>query len=320
MRVLITGVTGFAGGHLAEALLGTAELHGVSRAGRWPEPLIHLERQIPLHGCDLADSDAVEGLLRRLKPDRIYHLAGFARVAESFRQPNDAWRDNLGATLSLYRAIERWGGRPRVLFVSSGLVYGTDGPCGPATPLAPASPYAAAKAAADLLSYQVTRHPGLDVVRVRPFNQIGPRQSPDFAVARFARQLARIEAGLLPPVLETGDLRPSRDLTDVRDMVEAYRLLMESGRTGRAYTVGRGRVVSMQNIVDRLVKLTRRPVQVRQKLELFRPTDVHAARADASDVHDETGWSPRRPLDETLAEILDYWRADVEKARLLASA
>src|SRR5262249_1849099 len=153
---------------------------------------------------------------------------GYAQVAASFREPDRAWADNLMATRNLYTAIERWGGRPRVLFVSSGLVYGNDGACNAATPLAPASPYAASKAAADLLSFQVTRHPGIDVIRVRPFNHIGPRQSSEFAVARFARQLARIEAGLQEPILETGDLNSSRDLTDVRDMVEAYRLLMQT--------------------------------------------------------------------------------------------
>src|SRR5439155_24946453 len=131
------------------------------------------------------------------------------------------------------------GGRVRILYVSSGMVYGAVDdaarPCDETTPLRPVSPYAASKAAADLLSYQVTHHPGLDVVRVRPFNHVGPRQSPDYAVGHFARQLARIERGLDPPRLDTGDLSAHRDLTDVRDMVAAYRLVMEHGRRGEVY-------------------------------------------------------------------------------------
>src|SRR5262249_24193542 len=153
-------------------------------------------------------------------------------------------------TRRLYDAVCRWGGRPRILFIGSGLIYGSavgsDRPPDESALLQPRSPYAASKAAADLVSYQVYCAPGLDVVRARPFNHVGPRQDPEFAVAHFARQVVAVERGRQPPVLATGDLRPLRDLTDVRDTVAAYLLLLEKGRPGEAYNVASGQGYTMQ--------------------------------------------------------------------------
>jgi GDP-4-dehydro-6-deoxy-D-mannose reductase len=174
--------------------------------------------------------------------------------------------------------------------------------------LRPDNPYAASKAAADLLSYQYTRHPGLDIVRVRPFNHIGPRQSPQFAVPSFARQLVAIERGRQSPVLETGNLQPCRDLTDVRDIAAAYMLLMERGRGGEAYNVGSGQTHSMQSVLDRLLALSGVSVEVRSKASLIRTTDTAVVRADAGKLRRETGWQPRFTLDQTLRDVLAYWR------------
>src|SRR5436309_2574138 len=240
MRVLLTGVTGFAGTWLAEALLaqGGQELFGLSRGGRWPDEARHLEGRVALRACDLGDVAAVEAVLRDVRPGRVFHLAGYPHVGRSFQEPDAAWQGNLSATRCLYEAVVRWGGRPRVLAVGSGMIYGDpdrpDQVFREDSPLRPTSPYAASKAAADLVGYQVTRSHNLDVVRARPFNHIGPRQSPQFAVANFARQLAEIRRGLRPPLLETGDLGAHRDLTDVRDVAMAYVLLMARGHTGAA--------------------------------------------------------------------------------------
>ncbi|MBX7103111.1 MAG: GDP-mannose 4,6-dehydratase [Gemmataceae bacterium] len=312
-RVLITGVTGFAGGHLAELLADSFEVHGTSRTGLFPEGLGHLASAVRLHSCHLTQPHAVEAVVRRVRPDVVYHLAGYARVAESFREPDRAWADNLTTTRSLYHAIDRWGGNPRVLFVSSGLVYGNDGACRADTPLLPASPYAASKAAADLLSYQVTRHPGLNVVRVRPFNQIGPRQCPDFAVARFARELARIEAGMCPPVLETGDLSSARDMTDIRDMVAAYRLIVEQGMPGEVFVAGTGTATTMKAIVDQLCRMIGCSVELRRRPDLHRPADPPISLADRSEIQMRTGWRPEYSLTRTLSDILDYWRKEIRR-------
>jgi GDP-4-dehydro-6-deoxy-D-mannose reductase len=319
MRVLITGVTGFAGGHLAETLLAGAgvELYGTSRQGRWPDDLHHLAGAITLLPCDLCDGMAVEAVLRQTLPEQIYHLAGYAHAGSSFRDPDAAWLGNLAATRSLYDAVLRWGNRPRILYVGSGLVYGAPTNPGQAYDesfvLRPDSPYAASKAAADLASYQYSRAPGLDIVRVRPFNHIGPRQSSRYAVAHFAEQIAAIERGRQPPVLQTGNLSPQRDLTDVRDVVRAYVLLMTGGYTGDVYNVCSGEIHSMQAVLDRLLALAQVRVEVRQRADLVRGTEVSVVRGDASRLRRETGWTPRIAFEQTLADTLGFWREGLKE-------
>lgn len=312
MRVLITGVTGFAGGHLAEALPGTAELFGASRHGVWPDEWAHLRDRLEPRRCDLCKVDETAALLRDIKPERIFHLAGYANTSQSFQDVDAAWRGNLDATRGLYDAIVKWGGKPRVLFVSSGLIYGDperEGqPLDEGCVLRPASPYAASKAAADLASYQYSWFPGLEIVRVRPFNHIGPRQSPQYAVAHFAQQIAAIELGRQAPVLETGNLSTLRDLTDVRDMVNAYVLLMERGRCGEAYNSASGLAHSMQSVLDRLLAQARVKIEVKQKPDLVRAAENRAVRGNPDKLRRETGWTPRFSLEQTLTDILDYWR------------
>ncbi len=314
MRILITGITGFVGGHLTEALRaeGGHTIVGLSRQANWSPPWAHLAGAAELHAGDLLDGPAVERLVRAARPDWVFHLAGYANPRTSFDEADQCWADNLGGTRSLYDAVARSGVRPRILFVSTGLVYGDpDGPeqaFDESAVLRPASPYAASKAAADLLSYQYTRRPGLDVVRVRLFNQIGPRQSADYAVSNFARQIAAAEAGLQPPVVETGDLSSQRDLTDVRDVVAAFRLLIERGATGEVYNAGRGQTWRMRDVLDRLVGMARVPVEVRQRVEPGRRADTAVTRADTRKLQRVTGWAPRYELDRTLADVLDYWR------------
>jgi GDP-4-dehydro-6-deoxy-D-mannose reductase len=314
MRVLVTGITGFAGGHLAEALAArpNVELAGLSRRP-WPVNLRHLAERARLYTLDLDDGSAVESVLREVRPERIFHLAGYANTGKSFHEPDQAWTGNLGATRSLYEAVVRWGGTPRILFVGSGLIYGDPPSPGEAlseeSPLRPASPYAASKAAADLLSYQYTRYPGLDIVRVRPFNHVGPRQSADYAIVHFARQIAEIERGERPPRIETGSLDALRDLTDVRDMVEAYQLLADKGRTGEAYNAASGRVHAIGTVLDRLLNLARVQVEVVPQARLMHAVETREIRGDAGKLRRETGWSPRYDLDQTLQDTLDYWRS-----------
>jgi GDP-4-dehydro-6-deoxy-D-mannose reductase len=314
MRILLTGVSGFAGGYLAEALLdwGGVQLFGTCRRTQWPPELWHLAERVTIRRCDLCDGPALEAILREIQPEQIYHLAGYSDAGQSFREAEAAWAGNLTGTRCLYDAVQRWGGRPRILYVGSGLVYGDlpdpSGAHDERSPLRPTSPYAASKAAADLTSYQYARSAGLDIVRVRPFNHIGPRQAPQYAVAHFARQLAAIECGRQPPLLETGSLDPRRDLTDVRDMVRAYILLMEQGRSGEVYNAGTGQTHSMQEVLHRLVALTHIPIEVRQRPGLVRATDTKIIRADSSKIRNEIGWRPRLTLDQSLADILTYWR------------
>jgi GDP-4-dehydro-6-deoxy-D-mannose reductase len=314
MRILITGVTGFVGSHLAETLLagGDVEIHGLCRTGRWPDFLRHLDNGVTLHRVDLCDCSELTRLLTALAPDQLYHLAGYAATGPSFKNPDAAWTGNLSATRSLFDAIARSNGRPRILHVSSAAIYAAPTSAAHAldesAPLAPLSPYAASKAAADLLAYQVTHHPGLDVVRVRPFNQIGPRQSPQFAVASFARQLARIELGLAPPRLETGDLSARRDLSDVRDMVRAYVALMDRGVRGQAYNAGRGSTFRIGDVLTQLCELSESPPQIVTQAERLRPADAAVLVANSSKLRAATAWTPQIPLAQTLHDTLDFWR------------
>ena len=330
MRIFVTGATGFVGGHLAELLVaaGGAEVHGVARRADWPPELDHLSDRVRLHAVDMTDRSRVEILLRDLRPERIYHLAGYAQTGQSFREPEAAWAGNLGATRALFDAVASVAGlceagpgsktpapensSPRILAVTSGMIYGTNErpevPCDEAAPLRPTSPYASSKAAADLLAYQVTRWPGLDVVRVRPFNQIGPRQSPQFAVASFARQLARIERGEQPPRLEVGDLSGARDFTDVRDMADAYRRIMETGVRGEAYNAASGVAVRIGDMLDQLRALCRAPVEVVTAADRLRPSDAAVLTGDSGKLRQATGWRPRYTLQHTLRDTLDYWR------------
>jgi GDP-4-dehydro-6-deoxy-D-mannose reductase len=313
MRILITGITGFVGGHLVEHLVaaGGHALFGLSRRGTWPAALAHLTPHAQLVAADLLDHASTERAVRAVRPEWVIHLAGYANTGGSFRDPDRAWADNLTATRLLYDVLAGTGLRPRTLFVSTGLIYGEpdrpDEACDERTTLKPASPYAASKAAADIVSYQYARSHGLDIVRVRLFNQIGPRQSADFAVPNFARQIAAAEAGR-QSVVETGDLSARRDITDVRDIVAAFPLLLEKGVSGEAYNAARGDSYRVGDLLDRLVALARVPIQVNQKIEPGRKADTAVTRADATKLHTTTGWQPRIPLDRTLADILDYWR------------
>jgi GDP-4-dehydro-6-deoxy-D-mannose reductase len=172
----------------------------------------------------------------------------------------------------------------------------------------PDTPYAASKAAADLACYQYTCAPGLNIVRVRPFNHTGPHQPAQFAIPNFARQLIAIERGEMPSVIETGNLSSERDLTDVRDTVSAYILLMERGRRGEAYNIASGTSYSMQTVLDRMLVLTGLRVELRRKNDLLRPSEPDILRVDVGKLRRETGWAPRYSLDQTLADTLEAWR------------
>ncbi len=320
MRILITGITGFVGGHLVEALVqGNHALFGYCRQGMWPSSLEHLTDKAVLFSGELAFSSGVEVVLRQARPDWVMHLAGYANPGRSYQEADRCWHDNVTATRSLYDAITRSGLSPRILYVSTGLIYGEpdepDGACDEKTTLKPATPYAVSKAAADLMSYQYTRNPGLDIVRVRLFNQIGPRQSADYAAANFARQIAAAEAGQQAPVIETGDLSARRDITDVRDMVAAFPLLLKTGKTGEAYNAGRGQTYPIQDLLEKLIAMARVKVEVRQSVESNRKADTTVTRADAGKLHKTTGWIPRIPLEQTLNDILSYWRKTIHAKR-----
>src|SRR6516165_3674863 len=265
MRVLVTGVSGFVGGHLAEHLIAAGDLVvGLSASGRWPEELAHLTHAVRIERCDLTaiDEDDLAALIDRKRPEVIYHLAAQANPQASMADPRGTWALNLGGTLNLLEAVKASGLNhgPRVILVSSGVCYGNPAPEHlPVTedcPLRPNNPYSASKGAADLLGIQHFLAHGTDVVMVRPFNHAGPRQSPSYVLSALARQVAEVEAGRKSCV-EVGNLEVVRDFTDVRDVVRGYRLLAQHGKPGEVYNLGSGWGTKLADALRHLTTLAR---------------------------------------------------------------
>jgi GDP-4-dehydro-6-deoxy-D-mannose reductase len=317
MRVLVTGVSGFVGGHLAEHLIELGDLVvGLSARGRWPEELAHLSRHVRIEACDLAgacESD-LSGLIARKQPEAIYHLAAQANPQASVADPRGTWAFNLGGTLNLLEAIRATGLSPRVVMVSSGICYGEPAPehlpVSESCPLRPNNPYAASKGAADLLGIQHHLAHGLDVIIVRPFNHAGPRQGSNYVLGGLARQVAEVEAGARPRI-EVGNLDVVRDFTDVRDVVRAYRLLAERGIGGEIYNLGTGQGTRLADALATLTKLARVPVEVHVDPARVRPVDVPRLVADPTRLRAATGWEPRFTIEQTLADMLNQWRGTI---------
>ncbi|APW61792.1 GDP-mannose 4,6-dehydratase [Paludisphaera borealis] len=317
MRVLVTGVTGFVGGHLSEHLLASGDqVVGVSASGRWPAELAEVGRSVRLERCDLLESDQAElaDLIKRKQPEAIYHLAAQSNPQASLADPRGTWALNLGGTLNLLEAVKAAGlaKSPRIVLVSTGVCYGDPAPehvpVTESCPLRPNNPYAASKAAADLLGIQTHLTDKLDVVIVRPFNHAGPRQSPRYVLATLAKQVVEVEQGRQDCV-EVGNLEVVRDYTDVRDVVRGYRLLAERGRAGEIYNLGSGTGLKLTDALRRLTELASRPVEVRIDPARVRPVDLPLLVADASKLRAEVGWAPIYSIDQTLQDMLATFRA-----------
>jgi len=303
VRALITGVTGFVGQHLLEHLRASGdEVFGCDRSDG---------------SIDITDRASVDRALAKVRPEVVYHLAGWSDVGGSWQAPEAVFAANAAGTLNVLLGC-RDAGVERVLSVSSADVYGSmtpdELPIMEDAPLRPVTPYAASKAAADLLSLQAWLGWKLPVIRVRAFNHLGPGQATKFVAPALAERIAINErdGGTVVPV---GNLSARRDFTDVRDVVRAYRLLMERGESGEAYNVCSGVDVAIQDIAERLVALANRAMTLKHDAALERPVDVPVLRGDNTRVRVATGWAPAIPLDQTLSDVLDEMRARVSGGR-----
>lgn len=316
LRALITGVAGFAGSHLAEFLLQETDWEVWGTVHHTDHNVTHLRDQLHLRRVDLRQPDAAIQLIRDAQPDRVYHLAGQSYVPASWDDPWQTFEINVRSQINLLEAIRVAELTPRVLIVASDQEYGVitpdDLPIDEETPLRPASPYAVSKVAQDMLGLQYHLNYDLWVVRVRPFNHIGPRQRSEFVAPAFARQLAEIEAGLRLPVVRVGNLDARRDFTDVRDMVRAYHLALERGEAGQVYNVGAGQSHSIRELLDILLNLSSAQVAVEQDSARMRPSDVPEVICDAARFCAQTGWAPQVPFHESLRSVLNYWRQRVQ--------
>jgi GDP-4-dehydro-6-deoxy-D-mannose reductase len=322
VRALITGITGFAGGHLAQILLDRGdEVLGVARDVG--QGLDHLSQKLTPVIADLNNPEVIEALLQDLKPDAIYHLAGQAFVPTSWTDPWATIENNVRPQLNILQAMVQQKSKARLLVVASNQVYGKvtpdELPVKEETPFRPDNPYGVSKVAQDLLAFQYHLSHGLDVLRVRAFNHIGSRQSPYFVAASFAKQIAEIEVGLREPTLYVGNLDARRDFTDVRDVMRAYMLLVDYGEPGEAYNVGTGQAHSIQYLLEVLLRYSRTHIDVQQDQTRLRPSDIPVIYADNSKLRQRTGWKPIYEFEDSLRNVLDYWREEIKNKQQVAS-
>jgi len=315
VRVLITGISGFVGSTLAGYLLSDSfnqslELHGIVH--RADSRIQEVRSRLHLHKGDLRNSSWVEQVVEAVKPQYVFHLAAWSDVRASWDQPWAAYELNISCQLNLLEAMRRHAPDARVLVVASSEVYGLiepdDIPVDEETPLRPNSPYGISKVAQDLMAQQYWFNYGLPTVRARSFNHIGPGQSDSFVASAFARQIAEIEGGLQEPVLKVGNLEAERDYTDVRDMVRAYWLALHHGDPGGVYNIGSGTSVAVQELLNVLLELSDVEIAVEQDPMRMRPSEVSRIVCNPDRFFKETGWVPRIPLRESLADVLKYWR------------
>ncbi|MFC2031172.1 GDP-mannose 4,6-dehydratase [Chloroflexota bacterium] len=347
MRILITGVTGMAGSHLAEYVLAThpeAELFGMCR---WRSRMDNLDdlatlgklNTAPLE-CRVTTREMLDGhsqpgklnlvygelndplslriVMTTAQPDRLFHLAAQSYVQASWSAPSETLQTNVIGQVNLFEAIRAAEIDPLIHVAGSSEEYGQvlphELPIKETNPLRPLSPYAVSKIAQENLAWQYHRSYGLRTVATRGFNHEGPRRGDVFVTSSFARQLATIEAGLQnPPVIQVGDLSCERDWTDVRDMVRAYWLALERGAPGEVYNIGSGVRRSVEQMLQLLLTMTGAQVEVRPDPARLRPSDVKVLQADCQRLRELTGWEPEIPFQETLEDLLNYWRGRVRR-------
>lgn len=320
-RVLITGITGFIGSHLAERLIADGhEVHGVAFEAPPHPNLAAIASKVRIHRADLGDADALRDAVAAARPDALVHLAGQAIPSLAQRDAAATVAVNVVGTANILAALDQLEGT-RLVFASSADVYGAPdhSPISEDTPLRPTNVYAASKAAAEALVREFGDRDGHPTVILRPANTNGPRQHPGLAASGFARQIAEAETGQVPPAIRHGRLDSKRDFVDVRDVAAAYAaaISLTPERT-ETYNVGSGEAVSIGRILEILVRLARAPMKTEFDPERVRSGDATVLALDASSLRARTGWTPQVSLERSLADLLDYWRAAVARAAVPA--
>ena len=315
-KVFITGITGFAGSFLAEHIASQKdyEIFGSFLSDTNLENTASVKEKVSLRQIDLRDSQKLQDLIKEIRPDFVYHLAALTSPADSFKNPVEFINNNIEAEVNLLEAIRAAGIFPKVLIASSAEVYGEVAagnlPIDEDTPLRPATPYAVSKIAQDFLGLQYFISYKIPVIRVRPFNHIGPRQAPNFVVSSFSKRIVDIERGK-ESVMRVGNLMAKRDFTDVRDIVRGYLLLLEMGDPGDVYNIGSGKSYKISEILDKLLSMSNKDIKIEIDKQLLRPIDVPELVCDNKKIFQKTGWKPEIPIEKTLADTLDYWRSMV---------
>lgn len=315
MKVLVTGVTGFAGSHLVDYILAKkpdTKITGILRWRSRTENIEHFSDKIRLVECDLRDASSVRDVLDDERPEWIFHLAAQSFVPTSWTAPTESLVTNIIGQLNIFEAVKKLGIKPRIQLACSseeyGLVLENELPIKETNPLRPLSPYAVSKVGQDMLGYQYWMSFRIPVVRTRGFNHEGPRRGPVFVCSDFAKQIADIEKGRRPPVVRVGNLDARRDFTDVRDVVRAYWLALEKGEPGEVYNIASGKAWTIREMLDMLLGMSKTKIKVEQDPARMRPSDVPVLLGDASKFRERTGWTPEIPFERTIADLLAYWR------------
>jgi len=317
-RVLLSGIAGFAGSHLGEMLLldSTISVVGIHHPAH---PLQHVieNPRFAIHYLDILEADQLGLLIREVSPDIVYHLAGMAHVHESWRNRRATIETNFIGTFHLLEACRSLAKFPKVLLIGSGECYGiiphTEQPISEERPMVPASPYAVSKIAQEILGIQYAQAEKFPVYISRPFNHTGPRQKETFVCSAFAMQIAMAELGMSEPEIKVGNLSARRDFSDVRDVVAGYISIVKDGRPGEPYNVCSGTAISIQQILDILLSHASREFRVIVDRERFRPVDMPLLVGNAQKLKAETGWQPNYPIDQTLLDLLNYWRKKLKE-------
>lgn len=315
-KVLITGITGFAGSHLADLFLKKEyKVYGTTRPRSKTENIDHIKNKLKLYDADLSDSHSLHTVLSRIKPDYIFHLAAQAFVPTSWSSPANTMEVNAIGSIHLFEAIRRARIDPIIQIASSseeyGLVYKEETPITEDNPLRPLSPYAVSKIAMDYLGYQYFKSYGLKIVRTRGFNHTGPRQGEVYVCSTFARQIALIEAGKQDPSIFVGNIDSYRDFTDVRDMVRAYVLAVEKGEPGEVYNICSEETHKIKDVLNMLIGMSKAKIKIKKDSDRVRPSDVELLLGDCSKFKKITGWKPEIPFEKTMEDLLNYWRERV---------
>lgn len=315
--ILVTGAAGFAGSHLLDMLSAEGAQVVAWHRLNGTQPVMAgnaTSAQVTWQSVDLLDRDAVFGAIAGLRPSVVYHCAGAAHVGRSWESTSGTFAVNVQGTHHLFEGLRRAGVRARIFVPSSATVYAsTDQALTEDDPLMPRSPYALSKLAQEM----VGRHAMSDALHVtiaRAFNHVGPRQNSYFAASGFARRIADVEAGRWEKEITVGNLSARRDLTDVRDTIRAYRLILERGQSGRAYNVCSGRAISIGDLLDMLLARARVTIRVRIDTVRYRPNDIPVLVGDHTRISTELGWQPLIPLERTLDDLLEFWRAQASAA------
>jgi GDP-mannose 4,6-dehydratase len=322
MKVLITGITGFVGSHLAEYILTNhpeVAVHGLKRWRSSKDNIRGILDKIQLHDGDLRDLSSMVGVLQATKPDIVFHLAAQSFVTTSYSAPIDTLDCNISGTANLLEAIRICGMNPVIHICSSSEVYGQvakeDLPIREECPLRPVSPYAVSKVGEDMLGYMYWQAYGIKTIRTRMFTHSGPRRGEVFVDSFFSLQVARIEKGMQEPVIRVGNLDSVRTFADVRDTVRAYWLLAQKCQPGEVYNIGGDVTMTIREMLDMLLGMTsyKGKIEVRVDPALIRPADVTLQIPCADKFKSETGWTAAIPYEQTLRDMLDFWRHEIER-------